>query len=222
MLRNTRNKKRALKRLLILLVLYFCYQFYDEDFREGLFDSTKTCSYDSPPEKSALNLLSMNIYLFLFFFIPSLLFGFEDFTNKIDFRVLSFQEIEARLLNESIFLVEGGKSLTKVNHECRTTRRSLKSIAFIVPYRNRSDNMKIFLNNMHEFWTRQKLNYGVYLIEPAESIEGKALMFNQAILNNIGFLEARIDADFISRDLESKRRLSWDCFIFHDVDMYNI
>ena len=34
---------------------------------------------------------------------------------------------------------------------------------------------------MHQFLTRQKINYGIYLIEPVEK-----LVFNRGLLMNIG------------------------------------
>lgn len=75
-------------------------------------------------------------------------------------------------------------------------------IAFIIPYRYRLNNLKIFLLNMHPILMKQKLNYGIYLIEPNED-----LVFNRGLLMNIGFLESIKDYD------------KWDCFIFHDIDM---
>jgi hypothetical protein len=77
-------------------------------------------------------------------------------------------------------------------------------IAFIIPYRNRLKNLKLFLLNMHPILTKQKLNYGIYLIDPNED-----LVFNRGILMNIGFLESIKD--------DSK----WDCFIFHGINVYS-
>lgn len=82
-------------------------------------------------------------------------------------------------------------------------------IAIIVPYRDRTRNLHLFLLYMHQFLSKQKANYGIYLVEPIDDLK-----FNRAMLINVGFIE-------------SLREESWDCFIFHDVDMlpenpYNI
>lgn len=76
-------------------------------------------------------------------------------------------------------------------------------VALIIPYRDREENLKIFLNHMHPFLKKQQLDYGIFLVEPL-----KNLQFNRALLMNIGFLESlKITKDH------------WDCFIFHDVDL---
>jgi hypothetical protein len=117
---------------------------------------------------------------------------------------MSFQEIESKLKNLSIKLEPGGLSLSNINHKCKAKQ----NIAFIIPYRNRLANIKSFLSNMHPFFTRQLINYRIYLIEPIESME-----FNRGLLSNIGFLEAIKDEKNISSNF------TFDCFIFHDVDM---
>ena len=77
-------------------------------------------------------------------------------------------------------------------------------MAIIIPYRDRLDNLLIFLNNMHEFLTKQKITYGIFLAEPKEQ-----LTFNRGILMNIGFIEA------IKVEKANKMGIKWDCFIFH-------
>jgi hypothetical protein len=124
-------------------------------------------------------------------------------------------------------LIDGGKSLTELNSQCQKSSESLQNIAFIIPYRNRTDNLKVFLNNMHPYLTRQKINYGIYLIEPVASVT-----FNRALLMNIGFLESQKDAlkplsldDLLSNHTHNQtnqfpvKSISWNCFVFHDVDM---
>ncbi|UYV66421.1 hypothetical protein LAZ67_4001608 [Cordylochernes scorpioides] len=71
--------------------------------------------------------------------------------------------------------------------------------AVIVPYRNRSDQLNIFLQNIHPFLQRQLLHYQIFIIEQSERHR-----FNRAKLFNIGFQEA--GSEFC-------------CFIFHDVDL---
>jgi hypothetical protein len=125
--------------------------------------------------------------------------------------VHSFEEIRYDLINShNIQLVDGGKSFTEINSGCQSSEFKFKKIAIIIPYRDRLDNLKIFLNNMHLYWTKQKINYGVYLIEPAESLK-----FNRGLLMNIGFREALKDV----QKLAGGRSEFFDCFIFHDVDM---
>ena len=125
-----------------------------------------------------------------------------DTTNEINQDILEFEQIEEILKNKSIKFKLGGVSSSIENHECESD----KNIAIIIPYRNRLDNLKIFLNNMHPFLTRQKINYGIYLIEPVGNIT-----FNRGILMNAGFVEAIKDQKYSD--------LKWNCFFFHDVDM---
>jgi hypothetical protein len=75
-------------------------------------------------------------------------------------------------------------------------------IALIIPFRDREENLKFFLNHMHPFLARQQLEYGIYLVEPLVN-----LTFNRGLLMNIGFVEALKDKN------------DWQCFIFHDVDL---
>jgi hypothetical protein len=65
---------------------------------------------------------------------------------------------------------------------------------------------------MHPFLTRQKINYGIYLIELKEG-----LTFNRAMLMNIGFIEAIKDTE--QGTLMRKLNIEWDCFVFHDIDL---
>lgn len=134
-----------------------------------------------------------------------------DYTNLIDKQVWSLDTIESRLVNMSINVSMGGKSFAIDNYNCSTSSRDYSRIAFIIPYRNRSDNLRVFLNNMHPFLTRQQIDYGVYLIEPAQN-----LTFNRALLLNIGFIESQRD---MSTKSSSMQQSYWNCFVFHDVDM---
>ena len=99
--------------------------------------------------------------------------------------------------NLSIKLIDGiAPSLT--NSGCESD----KNVAIIIPHRNRLDNLKIFLNNMIPLLTKQKINFGIYVVEPKEDIE-----FNRALLFNAGFLE--------SIKMGNVYNITWDCFIFH-------
>lgn len=74
------------------------------------------------------------------------------------------------------------------------------NVAIIIPYRDRAKNLELFLRYMHEFLRGKKINYGIYLVEPVGD-----LLFNRALLINIGFIESLKD------------NFNWNCFIFHDI-----
>jgi len=77
-----------------------------------------------------------------------------------------------------------------------------QNLAILIPYRNRTKNLRVWLSNLHPILQRQALKYRVLLIEQADD-----LPFNRAALINIGIIEAKkLDADI-------------DCFVFHDVDL---
>ncbi|XP_014252790.1 beta-1,4-N-acetylgalactosaminyltransferase bre-4-like [Cimex lectularius] len=74
-------------------------------------------------------------------------------------------------------------------------------VAIIVPYRDRVEQLSVFLANMHPYLQRQLIDYGIFIIEQAGIGD-----FNRAMLLNVGFVEALGLREF-------------DCFIFHDVDL---
>ncbi|CAC5410818.1 Beta-1,4-N-acetylgalactosaminyltransferase bre-4,Beta-N-acetyl-D-glucosaminide beta-1,4-N-acetylglucosaminyl-transferase,Beta-1,4-galactosyltransferase 1,Beta-1,4-galactosyltransferase 2,Beta-1,4-galactosyltransferase 3,Beta-1,4-galactosyltransferase 6,Beta-1,4-galactosyltransferase 5,Beta-1,4-galactosyltransferase 4 [Mytilus coruscus] len=74
------------------------------------------------------------------------------------------------------------------------------SVAIIVPYRNRDEQLRTFLYNIHPILQRQ-LDYGIYVVE-----QGEHTKFNRAMLMNIGFVKA-LELD------------DYHCFVFHDVDL---
>ncbi|XP_067293789.1 beta-1,4-galactosyltransferase 4 [Pseudorasbora parva] len=76
-----------------------------------------------------------------------------------------------------------------------------QSVAILIPHRNREKHLLYLLYHLHPFLQRQQLHYAIYVIHQA----GDAT-FNRAKLLNVGYLEALKDQ-------------SWDCFIFHDVDL---
>ncbi|XP_072548694.1 beta-1,4-galactosyltransferase 4 [Salminus brasiliensis] len=76
-----------------------------------------------------------------------------------------------------------------------------QSVAVLIPHRNREKHLLYLLYHLHPFLQRQQLHYGIYVIHQT----GEAT-FNRAKLLNVGYLEALKD-------------YSWDCFIFHDVDL---
>ncbi|XP_066203871.1 beta-1,4-galactosyltransferase 4 isoform X1 [Saccopteryx leptura] len=81
--------------------------------------------------------------------------------------------------------------------ECKAPQR----VAILIPHRNRERHLMYLLEHLHPFLQRQQLDYGIYIIHQAGSKK-----FNRAKLLNVGYIEALKDA-------------TWDCFIFHDVDL---
>ncbi|XP_068751483.1 beta-1,4-galactosyltransferase 1-like [Montipora capricornis] len=74
-------------------------------------------------------------------------------------------------------------------------------MALIIPFRDRYEQLAIFLRHIHPVLNRQLLYYRIFVIEQAGDTR-----FNRAMLFNIGFKEAlKFD--------------QYDCFIFHDVDL---
>ncbi|XP_040007066.1 beta-1,4-galactosyltransferase 4 isoform X1 [Xiphias gladius] len=76
-----------------------------------------------------------------------------------------------------------------------------QNVAILIPHRNRERHLLYLLHHLHPFLQRQQLHYAIYVIQQA----GDAT-FNRAKLLNVGYLEALKD-------------YSWECFIFHDVDL---
>ncbi|KAF9424596.1 hypothetical protein HW555_000407 [Spodoptera exigua] len=81
--------------------------------------------------------------------------------------------------------------------DCRNRFR----VGIIVPYRNREENLGIFLNNIHPFLIRQKLDYQIFVIEQ----HGNG-PFNKGRLYNAGYKEMIKFNKFF-------------CIIFHDLDL---
>ncbi|XP_071958147.1 beta-1,4-galactosyltransferase 6-like [Antedon mediterranea] len=73
-------------------------------------------------------------------------------------------------------------------------------VAIIIPFRDRYSHLPIFLKHIIPMLHRQKLEFGIFVIE-----QDNMLLFNRAMLLNVGFLE-------------SLNFTKWDCFIYHDVD----
>ncbi|KAJ3644773.1 hypothetical protein Zmor_022478 [Zophobas morio] len=86
-------------------------------------------------------------------------------------------------------------------HWAPETCRVQKSVALIIPFRCRGEHLLLFLQHMHPFLKRQQLDYTIYIVE--QDGDGP---FNRAMLMNVGFKEAL-------------KIRSYDCFIFHDIDL---
>lgn len=77
---------------------------------------------------------------------------------------------------------------------------SYNKTAIIVPYRNRKEHLRVFINFMHSFLQKQYIPYRIFLIE-----QNNTFAFNRAKLFNIGALEAI--------------RLNYFCLILSDIDL---
>ncbi|VDP91556.1 unnamed protein product [Echinostoma caproni] len=74
-------------------------------------------------------------------------------------------------------------------------------LVLILPYRDRDEHLRVFLNHMHPFLRHQQLMYTIIVVEQLGTSR-----FNRASLFNVGIRE-------------SGRVAQFDCFIFHDVDL---
>ena len=129
------------------------------------------------------------------FYLPYVNYSFKITKNTIIKKYLNFSQIR-NYVNEEFIKI---KDLKYDNGDINEIKMK---IAIILPYRDRLDNLKIFLINMHKFLMKQNIEYGLYVIEPTHES-----LFNRGLLMNIGFKEALSDNE------------KWNCFIFHDVDM---
>ncbi|XP_043463549.1 beta-1,4-N-acetylgalactosaminyltransferase bre-4-like [Leptopilina heterotoma] len=74
-------------------------------------------------------------------------------------------------------------------------------VAIIIPFRDRPQHLQTLLYNLHPILLRQQIDYQIFIVEQ-EGTEA----FNRAMLMNVGYKEAL-------------KERSFDCFIFHDVDL---
>lgn len=110
----------------------------------------------------------------------------------IDIEYESLESIDQRFEDR----VEPGGYFKPI--ECKQVNNR---VAIVIPYRDKSAHLSIFLKNMHPFLMKQQVDYGIFVVEQFGSD-----LFNRAALLNVGFLEAM-------------KLSQWDCFIFHDVDL---
>ncbi|XP_075980766.1 beta-1,4-galactosyltransferase 4-like [Anticarsia gemmatalis] len=79
--------------------------------------------------------------------------------------------------------------------------RSRYRVAIFVPYRNREKNLIIFLYYIHRLLKKRLQEYRIFVIEQYGTEK-----WNKGTLYNLAYLE-------------SQRFGTWDCLIFHDVDL---
>ena len=106
--------------------------------------------------------------------------------------IYPYEQIEEH--HQALNLYPGGHGIPS---NCRSEQR----LAIIICYRNRENHLKMFLDNIHPFLEKQQLDYTIFVVNQ----HGKD-QFNRAALFNVGYLEAI-------------KLYSYDCFIFHDVDL---
>ncbi|XP_067893101.1 beta-1,4-galactosyltransferase 2 isoform X1 [Heterodontus francisci] len=109
----------------------------------------------------------------------------------IEFNSLMTME---KVQRENPEVQEGGKYKPS---DCIAKQR----VAIIIPFRHREHHLKFWLHYLHPILRRQKINYGIYIINQ----HGES-MFNRAKLLNIGYMEVVKDGEY-------------DCFVFSDVDL---
>ncbi|XP_022346040.2 beta-1,4-N-acetylgalactosaminyltransferase bre-4-like [Crassostrea virginica] len=109
---------------------------------------------------------------------------------KPNLTLSSFEHMERKFA----WLGTGGQYSPR---KCRPRER----VAILVPFRERDNHLKIFLNNLHPILYRQQLEYTIYVIEQADDRP-----FNRGKLFNIGYMEA-------------KKENNYTCFVCHDVDL---
>ncbi|XP_025602829.2 beta-1,4-N-acetylgalactosaminyltransferase bre-4 isoform X2 [Athalia rosae] len=91
-------------------------------------------------------------------------------------------------------LERGGRGFPK---ECEARYH----VAIIVPYRARPQHLSTLVYNLHLVLLRQQIDYTIFIVEQHGTVQ-----FNRAMLMNVGYVEAL-------------KEYSFDCFIFHDVDL---
>ncbi|KAJ8712172.1 hypothetical protein PYW07_005014 [Mythimna separata] len=113
-------------------------------------------------------------------------------TNPI---ILHNNELDQEWLEEQNSDVAEGGYFAPV--DCKSAHR----VAVIIPYRGLPIHLTILLSALHQLLKQQLLEYRIFVIEQ-NGIE----KFNKGTLYNIAFLE-------------TQRFGTWDCLIFHDVDL---
>ena len=108
--------------------------------------------------------------------------------------------------------------LTELNHKFGFSANGLfkpkcgkpsngNSIAIVIPYRDRPVQLRVFLEYMIPMFLKQQLQFKIYVIDQVPHTT-----FNRAKLFNVGYDIAKKDAEEIG--------VQWDCFTFHDVDLF--
>lgn len=62
-------------------------------------------------------------------------------------------------------------------------------VAIIIPYRDREEHLKIFLQNMHPMLQRQQLDYGIYIVEEVQKLFNLFLFYLLLIQFSFQFIQ---------------------------------
>ena len=73
-------------------------------------------------------------------------------------------------------------------------------LGIIVPYRNRPDQLEVFIEHMETYLADKDLRYEIFIVD-----QDNAKQFNRGILLNIGYIYAK--------------KIRCNYLVFHDVDM---
>jgi beta-1,4-galactosyltransferase 3 len=92
-------------------------------------------------------------------------------------------------------------TLEKGGHGQPLDCKARHKVAVIVPYRDRNEQLRVLLHNLHSFLRKQQIDYAIFVVEQISN-----QTFNRAKLMNVGFVE-------------SLKLYNWQCFVFHDVDL---
>ena len=102
--------------------------------------------------------------------------------------------------------------------DMRNITQSIQSnrsrVLIIVPYRNRSEQLAIFVPELNRFLSKQELDYKIVVVEQSGMAK-----FNKGSLINIGFLEAE---DLYRKKVPGKDTAYFDCVVIHDIDLIPI
>jgi len=108
------------------------------------------------------------------------------------------EEKDLELMDRSLQAGVLGKGGLYIPADCQPTSR----IAILIPYRNRSSHLAHFLEIMHPFLQRQRLQYTIVVVNQTGEDP-----FLRGLMLNVGFLETL-----------SRLPFRPDCFFLHDVD----
>ena len=98
-----------------------------------------------------------------------------------------------------------------VNYAKPSFQSNRSRVLIIVPYRNRSEQLAIFVPELNRFLSKQDLSYELVVVEHSGTAK-----FNKGSLVNIGFLEAE---DMHHNKVQGKDTAYFDCVVVHDIDL---
>ena len=180
--------------------------------------------FSSCPLKKKTLAIPISFFLFLFFtvdvhyFCSLSFFSFHEMPNILlplsstDFPPTNacFHFYERQHSNERLELITNvsavelrdtysGSSVSVGGAWKPTECISKYRVNIIIPYRQREEQLRVFLHYFHHFLQLQQISYRIVVVE--QSMEKE---FNRGKLFNVGFTEAQ-------------KHFPSDCYIFHDV-----